>query len=71
MLTSAKISKQNGDTRTRKPELGYLNISNYCKIVRLSAHYKNISFIYKIINFIYKIINFPNIYMLGMLLYVI
>jgi hypothetical protein len=26
MLTSAKIGKQNGDTRTRKP--GYLNLSN-------------------------------------------
>jgi hypothetical protein len=28
MLTSAKIGKQNGDTRTRKPEPGYLNLSN-------------------------------------------
>jgi hypothetical protein len=27
MLTSAKIGKQNGDTRTRKPESGYLNFS--------------------------------------------
>jgi hypothetical protein len=28
MLTSlAKIGKQNGDTRTRKPEPGYLNLS--------------------------------------------
>jgi hypothetical protein len=27
MLTSAKIGKQNGDTRTRKPESGYLNLS--------------------------------------------
>ena len=28
MLTSAKIGKQNGDTRTRKPEPGYLNLSD-------------------------------------------
>jgi hypothetical protein len=28
MLTSAKIGKQNGDTRTRQPEPGYLNLSN-------------------------------------------
>jgi hypothetical protein len=28
MLTSAKIGKQNGDTRTRKTEPGYLNLSN-------------------------------------------
>jgi hypothetical protein len=28
MLTSAKVGKQNGDTRTRKPEPGYLNLSN-------------------------------------------
>ena len=28
MLTSAKIAKQNGDTRTRKSEPGYLNPSN-------------------------------------------
>jgi hypothetical protein len=28
MLTSAKIGKQNGDTRTRKTETGYLNLSN-------------------------------------------
>jgi hypothetical protein len=27
MLTSAKIGKQNGDTRTRKTETGYLNLS--------------------------------------------
>jgi hypothetical protein len=27
LLTSAKIGKQNGDTRTRKPEPGYLNLS--------------------------------------------
>jgi hypothetical protein len=27
MLTSAKIGKQNGDTRTRKTEPGYLNLS--------------------------------------------
>jgi hypothetical protein len=27
MLTSAKIGKQNGDTRTHKPESGYLNLS--------------------------------------------
>jgi hypothetical protein len=27
MLTSAKIGEQNGDTRTRKPEPGYLNLS--------------------------------------------
>ena len=27
MLTSAKIAKQNGDTRTRKSEPGYLNLS--------------------------------------------
>jgi hypothetical protein len=27
MLTSAKIGKQNGDTRTRKPEPVYLNLS--------------------------------------------
>ena len=27
MLTSAKNGKQNGDTRTRKPEPGYLNLS--------------------------------------------
>jgi hypothetical protein len=27
MLTSAKIEKQNGDTRTRKPEPGYFNLS--------------------------------------------
>jgi hypothetical protein len=27
MLTSAEIGKQNGDTRTRKPEPGYLNLS--------------------------------------------
>ena len=30
MLTSAKIGRQNGDTRTRKPESGYLNLSNDC-----------------------------------------
>jgi hypothetical protein len=28
MLTSAKIGKQDGDTRTRKAKLGYLNLSN-------------------------------------------
>jgi hypothetical protein len=33
MLTSAKIGKQNGDTRTRKPEPGYLNLSNMQQIV--------------------------------------
>jgi hypothetical protein len=27
MLTSAKIGKENGATRTRKPEPGYLNLS--------------------------------------------
>jgi hypothetical protein len=27
LLTSAKIGKQNGDTRTRELELGYLNLS--------------------------------------------
>jgi hypothetical protein len=27
MLTSAEIGKQNGDTRTHKPEPGYLNLS--------------------------------------------
>jgi hypothetical protein len=27
MLISAKIGKQNGDTHTRTPELGYLNLS--------------------------------------------
>jgi hypothetical protein len=27
MLTPAKIGKQNGDTRTRKPEPGYLSLS--------------------------------------------
>jgi ribosomal protein L31 len=27
MLTSGKIGKQNGDTRTRKSEPGYLNLS--------------------------------------------
>jgi hypothetical protein len=34
MLTSAKIGKQNGDTRTRKPEPGYLNLSNIENITR-------------------------------------
>jgi hypothetical protein len=29
MLTLAKIGKQNGDTRTRKSEPGYLNLSNF------------------------------------------
>ena len=29
MLTSAKIETKNGDTRTRKPEPGYLNLSIY------------------------------------------
>ena len=28
MLTSAKIGKQDGDTRTPKAKLGYLNLSN-------------------------------------------
>ena len=28
MLTSSKIGKQNGDTRTRKQESGYRNLSN-------------------------------------------
>jgi hypothetical protein len=28
MLTSTKIGKQNGDTRTRKPEPVYFNLSN-------------------------------------------
>jgi hypothetical protein len=28
MLISANIGKQNGDTRTRKTEPGYLNLSN-------------------------------------------
>jgi hypothetical protein len=28
MLTSAKNGKQNGDTLTRRPEPGYLNLSN-------------------------------------------
>jgi hypothetical protein len=27
MLTAAEIGKQNGYTRTRKPEPGYLNLS--------------------------------------------
>jgi hypothetical protein len=34
MLTSAKIGKQNGDTRTRKPELGYLNLSSISRVTR-------------------------------------
>jgi hypothetical protein len=28
MLTSAKVGKQNGDTRIRKSEPGYLNLSS-------------------------------------------
>jgi hypothetical protein len=30
MLTSAKVGKQNGDTRTRKSVPGYLNLSIKC-----------------------------------------
>jgi hypothetical protein len=41
MLTSAKNGKQNGDTRTRKPEPGYLNLSNVGDQTRLAIHLHN------------------------------
>ena len=42
MLISAKIGKQNGDTRTRKTEPGYLNLSNINNLTVevLSSKYK-------------------------------
>ena len=43
MLTSAKIRKQNGVTRTRKPEPGYLNLSNiYANLMGSIVYYSNI-----------------------------
>ena len=39
MLTSAKVGKQNGDTRTRKP--GYLNLSNGPKLADVDVNQNN------------------------------
>jgi hypothetical protein len=39
MLTSAKIGKQNGDTRTGKTEPGYLNLlAHFSNITRSVTH---------------------------------
>jgi hypothetical protein len=38
MLTSAKIGKQNGGTRTRTPKPGYLNLSNNTVYTYLNGH---------------------------------
>jgi hypothetical protein len=40
MLTSAKIGEQNGDTRTRRPEPGYLNLSIHFFLNGVSFAYK-------------------------------
>jgi hypothetical protein len=40
MLTAAKIGKQNGDTRTRKPEPGNLNLSIYRDATRDNSKFK-------------------------------
>jgi hypothetical protein len=45
MLTSAKIGKQNGDTRTRKTEPGYLNLSNDCRLPTAQEPIKMLHFV--------------------------
>jgi hypothetical protein len=50
MLTSVKIGKQNGDTRTRKTEPVYLNLSNLRNVARsyvdVKAHLHDAIFAY-------------------------
>jgi hypothetical protein len=43
MLTSAEIGKQNGDTRTRKPEPGYLNLSIVSSIWPISLSHEDLN----------------------------